>query len=151
MNETSPRTTLACLGRDGKGASLLGTARRLMDLQQCVASALPAPIGPACRVLRFEDGKLTLGVPAASHSAKLRQMAPRLVAALEKSGWQVNGIAVRVQATLTRLDVTEMPQADTPRQLSAQAVRAFAELHGQLRASPLADAVARLIARHQKA
>ncbi|RZS76943.1 DciA family protein [Pigmentiphaga kullae] len=123
--------TLACLGRDGKGASLLGTARRLLDLQRQVCAALPAPLGPACHVLRFEDGQLTLGVPAAAHSAKLRQLAPRLVAALEKQGWQVNGIAVRVQATLTRLEETELsrpaprPQA---RQATEQGTQALAEL-----------------------
>ncbi len=145
---------LSCLVRDGKGASLLGTARRLMDLERQVREALPAPLGSACRVLRFEDGQLTLGVPAATHSAKLRQLAPRLVAALEKYGWQVNGIAVRVQATLTRLDETELSQTaarrEPPRPLGKEGIKAFAQLRGQLRAGPLADAVSRLLERHQE-
>ncbi|OVZ58266.1 hypothetical protein CDO46_27360 [Pigmentiphaga sp. NML030171] len=127
--------TLACLGRDGKGASLLGTARRLLDLERQVCDALPAPLGPSCRVLRFEDGQLTLGVPAAAHSAKLRQLAPRLVAALEKQGWQVNGIAVRVQATLTRLEETELsrPAPRAPaRQATELGTQALAELKRKL-------------------
>ncbi|WP_158213362.1 DciA family protein [Pigmentiphaga sp. NML080357] len=142
---------LSCLGRDGKGSSLLGTARRLIELERQVCNALPSPLGSSCRVLRFEDGKLTLGVPAATHSAKLRQLAPRLVAALEKQGWQVNGIAVRVQATLTRLSQTELSQSatrrDPPRQLGEQGRKAIAELHQQLRDGPLADAVGRLMKR----
>jgi len=139
---------LACLGRDGKGASLLGTARRLMDLERLVRDTLPAPLGESCHVLRFEEGNLTLGVPAATHSAKLRQLAPRLVAALERQGWQVNGITVRVQATLTRLSEGEPASATPPappREFSEQARKAFAELHRRLRAGPLADAVAKLL------
>lgn len=140
---------LSCLGRDGKGSSLLGTARRLIELERQVCNALPSPLGSSCRVLRFEDGKLTLGVPAATHSAKLRQLAPRLVAALEKQGWQVNGIAVRVQATLTRLPEPDAApgavRRDPPPQLSDGARKAMADLHAQLRAGPLADAVARLM------
>ncbi|VCU69539.1 hypothetical protein PIGHUM_01602 [Pigmentiphaga humi] len=145
---------LTCLGRDGKGASLLGTARRLLELERHVCAALPDPLGPSCRVLRFEDGQLTLGVPASSHSAKLRQLGPRLAAALEKQGWQVNGITVRVQATLTRLDTMDLsyppPPANPPRLVGQAGMQALSELQEQLRAGPLAEAVARLLAHQRK-
>lgn len=121
-----------------------------MDLERQVGAALPTPLGQSCRVLRYDEGQLTLGVPAAAHSAKLRQLAPRLVAALEKQGWQVNGIAVRVQATLTRLEETESsyPAPRAPvRQMSERGRQAFAELHEQLPAGPLADAIERLLQR----
>lgn len=122
-----------------------------MDLERQVGTALPAPLGQSCRVLRYEDGQLTLGVPAAAHSAKLRQLAPRLAAALEKQGWQINGIAVRVQATLTRLEETESsyPAPRAPvRQMSERGIQAFAELRRQLAEGPLADAVQRLLEAH---
>jgi hypothetical protein len=140
--------TLSCLKRDGGGASLLSTAKRLIELQQHLAAALPGQLGEACRVLRIEDGKLTLGVPTAAHSAKLRQLAPRLADALAKHGWQVNGIAVRVQATLNRLPDAPAP-AREPRLLGAQGLQAFSELHDKLERGPLADAVARLLERRR--
>lgn len=142
---------MAWLTQDQRGASLMSTARQLMQLQQQVQAVLPQPLGNACRVLRLEDGNLTLGVPAASHSAKLRQLAPRIVAALEKQGWQVNGIAVRVQASLTRPIETLLAQNALPRRpaapLGEQGLEAFSELRTTLREGPLAQAVERLLAR----
>jgi hypothetical protein len=153
-NPAVQTAALSWLGQDSRGASLLSTATRLMELQRQVGALLPEPMGSACRVLRFEDGNLTLGVPAASHSAKLRQLAPRIVAALEKQGWQVNGIAVRVQASLTRPGGTLLSGAAPARpvgtDLSNKAVDAFGTLHAGLPEGPLAQAVARLLARRKE-
>lgn len=154
---TDPATqtaTLAWLRQDSHGASLMSTAHQLMQLQKHVDAALPLPLVGACRVLRLQDGSLTLGVPAASHSAKLRQLAPRIVVALEKQGWQVNGIAVRVQASLTRPIETLLAQNTPPRRpaapLGEQGIQAFSDLHATLPDGPLAQAIARLLARRKK-
>lgn len=145
--------TLNWLRQDGRGASLMSTAAQLMALQRQVDAVLPDALRGACRVLRFQDNSLTLGVPAASHSAKLRQLAPRIVAGLEKQGWQVNGIAVRVQASLTRPIEALLAENTLPRRpaqpLGNQGIAAFEALQGELREGPLADAVARLLARRK--
>lgn len=149
----SQTATMNWLRQDSRGASLMSTATQLMALQSQVDAVLPEALRGACRVLRFQDNNLTLGVPAASHSAKLRQLAPRIVAGLEKQGWQVNGIAVRVQASLTRPVEALMAEHALPRQpaqpLGNQGIAAFEELQGHLREGPLANAVARLLARRK--
>ncbi|GAA4342499.1 flagellar hook-length control protein FliK [Pigmentiphaga soli] len=145
--------TLSWLGQDGRGASLLATARRLMALQREVEAVLQEPLRSACRVLRLEDGNLTLGVPAATHSAKLRQLAPRIAAALEKQGWQVNGIAVRVQASLTRPAGTFPSDAaprHQPHDIGPDGLQAFADLRQTLPQGRLAQAIEHLLARRQK-
>lgn len=143
---------LAWLRHDGRTAGLLATARQHMELEQQLRAVLPVALQASCHVLRFEDGQLTLGVPAAAHSAKLRQLAPRIATSLEKRGWQVNGIAVRVQATLSRPlggVVTPNP-VGRPNQISSPGVQAFADLQGQLGDGPLARAIAKLVARRRE-
>jgi hypothetical protein len=143
---------LSWLRHDGRTAGLLATANRHMDLEQHLRAALPAALRAACHVLKFDDGQLTIGVPAAAHSAKLRQLAPRIAASLEKQGWQVNGIAVRVQASLSRpLGGLVAPNpVGRPNQINASGIAAFAELEGKIENEPLARAIARLVARRRE-
>src|SRR5690606_14128936 len=89
---------MSWLHQSQHGASVLATAKKLLELQALVQASLPAPLNTACQIVRWQDETLTLSVPSAAHSAKLRQVVPRLAAALQKHGWQVNEIRVRVQA-----------------------------------------------------
>ncbi|QEI05042.1 DUF721 domain-containing protein [Pigmentiphaga aceris] len=143
---------LAWLRHDGRTAGLLATAHQHMDLEQHLRAALPAALQSSCHVLRFEDGQLTIGVPAAAHSAKLRQLAPRIASSLEKRGWQVNGIAVRVQATLSRPlgGVVAPNPVGRPNQIGSPGIQAFADLQDKISDGPLAQAVARLVARRRE-
>lgn len=143
---------LSWLRHDGRTAGLLATAHQHMDLEQQLRAVLPAALQASCHVLKFEDGQLTLGVPAAAHSAKLRQLAPRIASNLEKRGWQVNGIAVRVQASLSRPlgGVVAPNPVGRPNQINAPGVQAFADLEGKIADGPLARAVARLVARRRE-
>lgn len=120
----------------------MATAVRLMQLQQSIERSLPEPLDTACQVLKWQDETLTLGVPTAAHSAKLRQLLPRLANRLQADGWQVNQIRVRIQARPLQLPHTPR---HPPRDIPPEGLRAFAELQGQLREGPLADAVRRLV------
>lgn len=154
-NSHDPATrtaAMAWLRQDGRAASLLATANRHIQLEQALRAVLPPALQSACHVLRFEDGRLTLGVPAAAHSAKLRQLGPRIAAALDQRGWQVNGIAVRVQASLSQplgQDV-RLARPGKPNELGERGVDAFEELKAALPPSPLADAVERLVSRRRR-
>jgi hypothetical protein len=143
---------LAWLRHDGRTAGLLATARAHMDLEQHLRAALPAALQTSCHVLNFEEGQLTIGVPAAAHSAKLRQLAPRIAASLEKRGWQVNGIAVRVQASLSRPlgGVVAPNPVGRPNQINASGIEAFEALQNSVEDGPLARAIARLVARRRE-
>jgi len=143
------RNALGWLGRDTLGAGVLATARRYMQMRQAMQAVLPAALGAACQVAKMENGRVTLAVPNAAHAAKLRQLAPRIAEALAARGWNVSEIAVRVQAGMPGSAPAVRPPRETV-PLQDQDLQAFAELHSSLRPGRLADAVARLLARHGK-
>lgn len=133
---------LSWLNQTSHGASLVATANRLLQLQQSTQRVLPPPLNTACQILRWQDDSLTLGVPTAAHSAKLRQVLPRLVDALQADGWQVNQIKVRVQAR--RSDLPPRAAIQT-HDIPPDGVKAFEELSALLPEGKLADAVRRLV------
>lgn len=140
-------TAIEWLGNDRHGANVLTAARTLLALEQALQRTLPAGLATACRVARMENGLLTLAVPSAAYAARLRQLAPRTVAQLAHGGWNLTEIQVKVQAGLlqSRME-TSRPKQSIP--LDKQALDAFRGLHENLRPGPLADAVAKLVARH---
>lgn len=130
-------------------ASLMPAAARMASLQEDVAKALPLIAG-SCGVLSFEDGVLVLGAPNAAVAARLKQQVPTLTAALQKRGWQVGSIRLKVQVT------QPIAPQYVPRQLSMpdSAVDAFRELGKTLEEqsgqTPLVAALQRLAARRGK-
>lgn len=140
-------TAIEWLGSDRHGADVLATARSLLRLEQALHRMLPAGLGEACRVARLDTQRLTLAVPSAAYAARLRQLAPRTVAQLAQDGWNLTEIQVKVQASLLQNRMkTPLPKQSIP--LDTRALEAFRGLHENLRPGPLADAVARLVARH---
>lgn len=137
------------LGNDTRGAGVLATARVHLQIQQAVAAVLPPGLGAVCVVAKLESQRLHLAVPAAAHAAKLRQMAPRIAQALNAQGWNLNEISVRIQAGMPRPGqrAPRPPKEAVP--LGEVALKAFEDLHDQLRPGPLADAVNRLLRHHK--
>ena len=85
-----------------RGAGVLATARKHLQIQYAVAALLPAPLGSVCQVGKLENQRLLLVVPGPAHAAKLRQLAPRIAQSLADQGWNLNEIAVKVQAGLPK-------------------------------------------------
>jgi hypothetical protein len=141
-------TALGWLALDIRGGDVLATARMHLQVQTVVTATLPAVLASVCWVAKLERQRLQLAVPSAAHAAKLRQLAPRLAQALISHGWNLNEIAVRVQADLPKTTPkTPMPKEIQP--LGATALSAFEILHDHLRPGPLANAVARLLKHHR--
>jgi hypothetical protein len=86
------------LKRNDKMAALLPTAMRMASLQTDCAKSLP-PMFANCDVLSFQDAQLVLATPTSAVAAKLKQQIPKLIAALQKRGWQVVEIKLKVQVT----------------------------------------------------
>ena len=124
-------------------------ATRMASLQSDVAKTLPLIAG-SCGVMSFEDGVLVLGAPNAAVAARLKQQVPTLTAALQKHGWQVQSIRLKVQVT------QPIEPRYVPRQLSMpdSAVDAFKQLGQDLEQSganaDLVAALNRLAARRGK-
>ena len=77
--------------------ALARAARRVADLQQIFLNAAPQTLTQACYVKQLRAGTLFLLAENAAVAAKLRQLAPRLLAAYVKQGSEVTGIKVEVQ------------------------------------------------------
>ena len=93
--------------RQGLGAILLqggqardgghqGCHRRIAAQKVGCAKALPVMF-EHCDILQFESGQLVLATPNAALAAKLKQQLPKLQGELERKGWQISGIKLKVQ------------------------------------------------------
>jgi hypothetical protein len=143
-------TALSWLGHDARGAGVLATAQRHLQIQQALAALLPRGVGEVCAVIKLDNRRLELAVPGPAYAAKLRQMAPSLAQALSQRGWLLDEIAVRVQAGMPRPGSRAAPPPKLAQPLGEQALEAFDELGRSVRPGPLADAIARLLAHHRR-
>ncbi|MDQ8033605.1 DciA family protein [Bordetella genomosp. 1] len=133
-----------------RGAGVLATARAHLQIQHAIAAVLPPALAAVCVVAKVESQRMMLAVPGPVHAAKLRQLAPRIAQTLSSQGWNLTEISVRIQAGMPRpgQKAPRPPKESQP--LGDTALKAFSELHGDLRPGPLADAVARLLRHHGK-
>jgi hypothetical protein len=140
------------LRRNDRMASLLPAATRMATLQKDVRQILP-PMYANCEALSVQDGVLTLAVPSSAVAAKLKQQTPKLQAALQKKGWQVDSVRIKIQVAraMPAQDAVMKPSSF---ELPPTAVQAFEELGDALPESPqnasLIAAIRRLAERRKK-
>lgn len=77
-------------------SGLLQAARRLSEIEKTCQSILPRHFS-ACSVLKLENGTMIIGVPNQSIAARIRQQIPYLQAELNRTGWPVESIRLKVQ------------------------------------------------------
>lgn len=144
----SGRTALAWLDASQTGADVLATARLLLSIEHSAKQVMPQALAKMCQVARIDRQALTLVVPGAVYAARLRQLAPRIIERLNKDGWNLNEITVKIQADLPKSRIKpSLAKQSIP--LDDQALKAFADLRESLEPGPLANAVARLLERHR--
>ncbi|HEV7814871.1 MAG TPA: DciA family protein, partial [Janthinobacterium sp.] len=119
------------LRRSGTMAALMPAVTRMVALQKDCAKALPAMF-VHCDILQFQDGQLVLAIPNAALAAKLKQQLPKLQGELEKRGWHIDAIKLKVQVTKSLAPAVQMRTLELPN----RAVSAFAELGETLPDSP---------------
>lgn len=133
----------------GALAALMPTVNRLVALQKDCAAALPAMF-QHCDILQFEGGQLVLATPNAAVASKLKQQLPKLQVELEKRGWQISAIKLKVQVTKSLPPVVHT----TGLVLPPRAVEAMDELSEALPASKqntaLIAALRRLVKRRRE-
>lgn len=143
------QTALGWVDSNPTGAEVLATARMLLGIEQSARQVLPPAIASHCQVAKLESNAVLLAVPSAAYAARLRQLAPRIVERLNKDGWNLNEINVKIQANLpTKQTILQRPKESVP--LDGHALEAFEGLRNNLPSGPLADAVARLVERHKQ-
>lgn len=114
-------------------AGLLPTLEKMAALQSDADRLLPGTPG-ACRITQLQAGELLIAVPNAALATRLRQMLPKLQAALREKGWPIERIKLKVQMMSGEDRPPDRPPQ--PVELPPQAVQAFAELAQSLEVSP---------------
>lgn len=78
-------------------AHLWPAISNITALQKQCAAALPQ-LFLYCSVLHLEAEQLVVAAPNAALASKLKQQIPKLQSALQKAGWQISAIRIKVQA-----------------------------------------------------
>lgn len=81
-----------------------------------------------CQVMYIESDRLTLSAPNSALASKLKQQLPKLQTSLQKAGWRINAIRIKVQVNPMLKKVTQKKRC----QLSARALHAFDGLEKNL-------------------
>jgi hypothetical protein len=134
------------LGTKGEFKALVQKTRRLAEWHERYAALAPPELARSSRVAGFKSGTLVLWADNAAVAAKLKQLTPRLMTALNQQANEVTSIRVQVQPT----QVTR--RAEKNRLLSGlppQAVEEFEKLATAVPESPLKDAIETLVAHHR--
>ena len=120
---------------------LIAKAKTLSALQNhIIAVAQPhLALSSQVQVLGLHLGTLSIAAANAAIAAKLRQLAPEMVAKLQHRGCEVSGIRVKVQVSFDR-----GRREPNPRKLSKTAQNALKDLSLNLDGSPLKNALERM-------
>ena len=129
-------------------AHLWPTITNIAALQKECVSALPQ-LFLYCQVLHLEADQLTVAAPNSALASKLKQLLPKLQTALQKAGWQINAIRIKVQVNPT----LEKEPVEKQCHLSGSALKAFGDLEKNLSGSRhnegLLEALRNLISRQR--
>lgn len=126
--------------------ALTGAARRVAELQQVFLKIAPRSLTQACCVKQLRAGTLFLLAENAAVATKLKQLAPRFLAAYGKQGTEITAIKVQVQVGET---ASRAPAKPRPKRLSIDSIEDLERLAAGLEDSPLKQAISRLAARQR--
>jgi hypothetical protein len=135
------------LQQHGTMGSVVPVVQRLAALKKDCLKIAPV-IFESCDVLNLEAGRLVLACANPALAARLKQQLPQLQHGLQKRGWQVDSIRLKVQIPEARQPLSRPKQIA----LTRNALQAFAELDATLSRSSkrtaLHEAVANLLKKH---
>ena len=134
------------LGRAGEFQTLRQKTRQLAVWRERYARLVPPALASGSRVAGFRAGALVLWADNAAVAAKLKQLTPRLMTALNQQANEVTSIRVQVQPAQATQRRGKNPAG---RELPRRAVEAFEQLSTGMAESALKHAVETLVARRR--
>lgn len=133
------------------GLPVVQAAQRLASLERVVRRKLGEALGRSVSAggLRGAEpeAELTLLAANSAVAARLRQSLPSLLETLQRQGWGLASIKIKIQPNGQSGDVAAAPR-EKQAKLGENGLGSFAGLSQTLPDSPLRDAVAALVARH---
>ena len=125
--------------------ALKGELDRLRSLEGALKEILPGNLALSSRVSRVTAGELVVSADSGAIAAKLKEIAPRILAAFRQRGYEITGIVVQVQV---RTCYNPLPQKQI--HIGSRAISAVESLVGRLNESPLKAALERLVRHTQQ-
>lgn len=132
------------LDKNREFSPVLRWRERLQRLDAALTPHLPPEMRRTVRVASQEGQRLCLVARHAAAAARIRQLTPRLIAALREAGIPVLEITIKVDTTLQ----AQRPQVE--RSLTPHALESLADLQQRLPDGPLKAAVAALRHKNKK-
>ena len=111
----------------GQIAHLWPTITTIAALQKDCVTVLPQ-IFYHCDVLQLESEQLIVASPTSALATKLKQQLPKLMDALQKRGWQINAIRIKVQVSQQQVALPQKKRCN----FSDSALSAFSDLEQNL-------------------
>ncbi|MES2770617.1 MAG: DciA family protein [Pseudomonadota bacterium] len=131
------------LDNDQGANKVLAHARQLIKLSNLYQKMLPPHLYQASRVANYNAGVLVVHTGNTALAAKLRQMAPTLIAEFFKQGVPCSELKIKVQTP----EHDTSSKGSTQKPLSSKTQKNLSNLSGSLPESPLRGALEHLLAR----
>ncbi|MDB5924294.1 MAG: hypothetical protein JWN13_3230 [Betaproteobacteria bacterium] len=125
--------------------ALQARTRQLLELQTLYLGSAPRELASSSRVKGYRAGTLFVSADNAAIAAKLKQLAPRLLASVQKFEMQVTSIRIEVQVTGSQRTCKSIKTSLTP-----EAVEEFDALSKRVTNLDLKSALSNLVNRHGK-
>ncbi len=125
--------------------ALQARTRQLLELQTLYLGSAPRELASSSRVKGYRAGTLFVAADNAATAAKLKQLAPRLLASVQKFEMQVTSIRIEVQVTGSQRTYKSIKTSLTP-----EAVEEFDALSKRVTDLDLKSALSNLVTRHSK-
>ena len=126
--------------------TLTARTRRLRELQKLYFRSAPRELAGSSRVKSYKAGVLCVTADNGVVAAKLKQLAPSVLAGIRRNEPDVAAIRIEVRVSVIR---SSRGAARPQKVLPPQALAAFQALAGRITEEPLKLALANLVRRHQ--
>jgi hypothetical protein len=133
------------LGATAELKALTARTRRLRELQTLYLGSAPSELAKASRVKSYRAGTLVISTDNSAVAAKLKQLAPRVLAALRETADEVTAIRIEVQVIG---GPGEARRKSVKTSLTPEAIEKFDELAKSVADEDLKAALTRLARRH---
>jgi hypothetical protein len=140
----SARAVGDLLGETDALAALRAGMRQVAALEKDLVTLLPDYLAPHVSVGAIKGEMLTIFAGHSALAARLRHLERGLVQDLQQRGWPVNGFKVKVRPVMK---AAVEPKHAKVSAVGVECLRSFAE---GLEASPLREALERMVARHKR-
>jgi hypothetical protein len=125
--------------------ALQARTRRLLELQTLYFRSAPRELATSSRVKSYRAGTLFVFADNSAVAAKLKQLAPRLLASIQKNEAEVTALHIGVQVTDAQRTYKSLKTVLPP-----QAIEEFDALATRITDTELKLALANLVSRHGK-